>query len=161
MGDGQNLKRVLEEKGLNIRKISKITGITASTLYSIVNRDSNLRYDWALRIANILDIEPEEICSNSPFSGELKKEDVYPTVKDEKGRLDNMRVKGYLESSLMPLMKLYGPTAMPELDKLLTDFYQLDDEARSEVIQFLNMKRKNHRDPERMKDVKNIPAWKL
>ena len=51
MGDGQNLKRVLEEKGMNIRKISKITGITASTLYSIVNRDSNLRYDWALRIS--------------------------------------------------------------------------------------------------------------
>ena len=99
MGDGQNLKRVLEEKGMNIRKISKITGITASTLYSIVNRDSNLRYDWALRIANILNIEPEEICSNSPFSGELKKEDVYPTVKDQKGRLDNMRVKSYLESA--------------------------------------------------------------
>ena len=160
MGDGQNLKRVLEEKGLNIRNISKITGITASTLYSIVNRDSNLRYDWALRIANILDIEPEEICSNSPFSGELKKEDVYPTVKDEKGRLDNMRVKGYLESSLMPLMKLYGPTAMPELDRLLTDFYQLDDEARAEIIQFINMKKKTHKDPERVRNIKSIPGWK-
>ena len=60
----------------------------------------------------------------------------------------------------MPLMKLYGPTAMPELDKLLTDFYQLDDEARSEVIQFLNMKRKNHRDADRVKDIKSIPGWK-
>ena len=91
MGDGQNLKRVLEEKGSNIRKISKITGITASTLYNIVQKDGNLRYDWALRIANVLDIEPEEICENSPFSGALTKDDVYPTVKDRKGYLDNLR----------------------------------------------------------------------
>lgn len=160
MGDGQNLKRVLDEKGMNIRKISKITGITASTLYSIVNRDSNLRYDWALRIANILNIEPEEICSNSPFSGELKKEDVYPTVKDPKGLLDNLRVNGYMEGSLTPLLRLYGPTAMPDVDKLLTDFYKLDDEARSEVIQFLNMKKKTHQDPKRVSDVKKIPGYK-
>ncbi|MBP8968404.1 MAG: helix-turn-helix transcriptional regulator [Lachnospiraceae bacterium] len=159
MGDGQNLKRVLEEKGSNIRKISKITGITASTLYNIVQKDGNLRYDWALRIANVLDIEPEEICENSPFSGALTKEDVYPTVRDPKGFLDNMRVKGYLEGSLTPLLKLYGPTAMPDVDKLLTDFYQLDDEARSEVIQFLNMKKKTHKDQDRVKDVKNIPGW--
>lgn len=159
MGDGQNLKRILDEKGMNIRKISRITGITASTLYSIVNRDSNLRYDWALRIANILDIEPEEICTESPFSGNLKKEDVYPSVKDPKGLLDKMRVKGYLESSMYQLMMLYGPTAMPEVDKLLTDFYQLDDESRSEVIQFINMKKKNHKDPQRVKDTKGIKGW--
>ena len=160
MGDGQNLKRGLEEHGTNIKRIAKITGITSSTLYTIVKRDSNLRYDWALRIANILNIEPEEICQNSPFSGGLSKEDVYPSVKDPKGILDNMRVKGYMESSLMPLLKLYGPTAMPDVDKLLTDFYQLNDDARSEVIQFLNMKRKNHRDPDRVKDIKKIPGWK-
>ncbi len=160
MGDGQNLKRVLEEKGSNIRKISKITGITASTLYNIVQKDGNLRYDWALRIANVLDIEPEEICENSPFSGALTKEDVYPTVRDPKGKLDNLRIKGYLEGSLIHLLKLYGPTAMPDLDKILTDFYQLDDEARSEVIQFLNMKKKTHKDPARVKDIKKIPGWK-
>ena len=160
MGDGQSLKRILDEKGSNIRKISKITGITASTLYNIVKKDGNLRYDWALRIANVLDIEPEEICANSPFSGALTKEDVYPTVKDPKGRLDNLRINGYLEGSLTPLLKLYGPTAMPDVDKLLTDFYKLDDEARSEVIQFLNMKKKTHMDPKRVNDVKKIPGYK-
>jgi len=65
-----------------------------------------------------------------------------------------------LEGSLTPLLKLYGPTAMPDVDKLLTDFYKLDDEARSEVIQFLNMKKKTHQDPKRVSDVKKIPGYK-
>lgn len=156
MGDGQNLKRILDEKGTNIRRISKIAGLSASTLYSIVTRDSNLRYDWALRIANALDIDPEEICSNTPFSGDLTLEDVFPSMKDPKGLWNNKRVKGYLDSSLLDLMQLYGPTHMPEVDKILTDFYQLDDEARQEVIEFLNMKKKTHKDPQRAEDIKNI-----
>ena len=36
----------------------------------------------------------------------------------------------------------------------------LAERHRSEVIQFLNMKRKNHRDPDRVKDIKKIPGWK-
>lgn len=72
----------------------------------------------------------------------------------------NIRDRKLLEEAEADLLKLYGPTAMPDVDKLLTDFYQLNDDARSEVIQFLNMKRKNHRDPDRVKDIKKIPGWK-
>ena len=34
MGDGKNLKKYLDEKGTNVRKIAKATGISATTLYS-------------------------------------------------------------------------------------------------------------------------------
>ena len=33
MGDGKNLKKYLDEKGTNVRKIAKATGISATTLY--------------------------------------------------------------------------------------------------------------------------------
>ena len=49
MGDGKNLKKYLDEKGTNVRKIAKATGISATTLYSIIQKDSNIRFDFALR----------------------------------------------------------------------------------------------------------------
>ena len=57
MGDGKNLKKYLDEKGTNVRKIAKATGIIATTLYSIIQKDSNIRFDFALRLANELQID--------------------------------------------------------------------------------------------------------
>ena len=48
MGDGKNLKKYLDEKGTNVRKIAKATGISATTLYSIIKKDSNIRLNFDL-----------------------------------------------------------------------------------------------------------------
>jgi transcriptional regulator with XRE-family HTH domain len=63
MGDGKKLKEYLDEKGTNVRRIAKETGISATTLYTIIQKDSNIRFDFALRLANALDIDVNEICS--------------------------------------------------------------------------------------------------
>ena len=81
MGDGKRLKEILDEKGTNVRKLAKATFINASTLYAIIQKDSNIRFDWALRIANELDIDVHEICSATPFSGEVTEDEIYPTLK--------------------------------------------------------------------------------
>ena len=73
MGDGKNLKKYLDEKGTNVRKIAKATGISATTLYSIIQKDSNIRFDFALRLANELQIDVNEICSASHFLAQLRK----------------------------------------------------------------------------------------
>ena len=41
MGIGQNLKSVLKEKRITIKELSKISGVSLNTLYSITKRDSN------------------------------------------------------------------------------------------------------------------------
>ena len=69
---------------------------------------------------------------------------------------DNSRVKSYLKWSLLPLMKLYGKNSMPDVDNLLTSFYQLDDGARQDVIEMIKGLLRNHRDPDRANDIKNI-----
>ena len=74
MGDGKKLKEYLDEKGTNVRRIAKETGISATTLYTIIQKDSNIRFDFALRLANALDIDVNEICSASPFSGAITEE---------------------------------------------------------------------------------------
>ena len=159
MGDGLKLKKYLEEKGTNVRQIAKQTGISPTTLYSIIQKDSNLRFDWALRIANILEIEVDEICEANPFSGKISVEEIYPTLGEFNGILDASRVRGYLKSSILPLMHMYGPNGMPDVDNLLTSFYQLNDEARNEIVEMIKVKLKYQRDPQRAEDIKSIKGW--
>ena len=156
MGDGLKLKKFLDEKGTNVRQIAKQTGISPTTLYSIIQKDSNLRFDWALRIANILEIEVDEICEANPFSGKISVEEIYPTLGEFNGILDASRVRGYLKSSILPLMHMYGPNGMPDVDNLLTSFYQLNDEARNEIVEMIKVKLKYQRDPERAENIKSI-----
>lgn len=159
MGDGLKLKKYLDEKGTNVRQIAKQTGISPTTLYSIIQKDSNLRFDWALRIANILEIEVDEICEANPFSGKISVDEIYPTLGEFNGRLDASRVRGYLKSSILPLMHMYGPNGMPDVDNLLTSFYQLNDEARNEIVEMIKVKLKYQRDPQRADDIKSIKGW--
>ena len=158
--DGKKLKEYLDEKGTNVRRIAKETGISATTLYTIIQKDSNIRFDFALRLSNALDIDVNEICSASPFSGAITEEEIYPTLPDGlNGALDASRVKTYLKNSLYPLMYLFGKNSMPDVDNLLTSFYQLDDEARKEVVETIQFKLQYHRDPERAEQVKQIKGW--
>lgn len=159
MGDGSKLKEYLDKKGTNVRKIAKQTGISPTTLYSIIQKDSNLRFDYALRIANILDIEVDEICEANPFSGKVSVDEIYPTLGEFNGLLDASRVKMYLKTSILPLMHMYGPNGMPDVDNMLTSFYQLNDEARNEIIEMIKVKLKYQKDPQRAEEIKQIKGW--
>lgn len=159
MGDGKNLKELLNKKGMTVKELAKSTGLNASTLYSIINKDTNIRFDYGLRIANELNVDVNEICLYSPFSGDLTEDEIYMTIKDPTGILDASRVKTYLLYSMYPLMKLYGKNAMPDLDHICTSFYQLDDEGRKAVVDIIETMLKIHKDPKRAEDVRNIKGW--
>lgn len=131
--------------------ISELNYIFVSKLASCVN---------ALRIANVLGVDPIEICEAAPFSEELVTSELYPTVKDPKGKLDKMRVKGYTQYSLLPLMELFGTTGVSEVDKMLTYFYMLNDESRKEVVDYLMYKLQNGKDPKREEEIKQFKKWK-
>ena len=45
------------------------------------------------------------------------------------------------------------------LQTLLTSFYQLDDEARKEVVETIQFKLQYHKDAERAEQVKQIKGW--
>ena len=48
---------------------------------------------------------------------------------------------------------------MPDVDKLLTSFYQLDDESRQEVVETIRLNLQSHRDPVRAEQIKQIKGW--
>ena len=53
-------------------------------------------------------------------------------------------------------MYLFGKNSMSDVDNLLTSFYQLDDEARKEVVETIQFKLQYHRDPEWTEQIKQI-----
>ena len=156
MGDGRRLKEILDEKNMSVRSVAKQAGISPTTLYTIVQNDTAIRFDFALRIANVLNIEISEICSKIPYE-QNSGEEILPKLPSE---LDDMmdvnRIKRYLNNSLYPLMNYFGKDNLPMVDQHLTNYYMLNDEGRKDVDQFIESLLKIKKDPERAKDVKNI-----
>ena len=102
-----------------------------------------------------------EICSASPFSDTIKEEEIYPTLPDGlNGALDASRVKTYLKNFYVSVdVSFLAKNSMPDVDNLLTSFYQLDDEARQEVVETIRLKLQYHRDPKRAEQIKQIKGW--
>ena len=156
MGDGRRLKEILDERNMSVRSVAKQAGISPTTLYTIVQNDTAIRFDFALRIANVLDIETSEICSKMPYE-QNSGEEVLPKLPSGlDDMMDGNRIKRYLNNSLYPLMNYFGKDNLPMVDQHLTNYYMLHDEGRKEVDQFIDSLLKIKKDPERAKDVKNI-----
>ena len=76
----------------------------------------------------------------------------------ENGSLQRSSGTGGREKSKR-LLFTKGRVTMPDVDNLLTSFYQLDDEARKEVVETIQFKLQYHRDPERAEQIKQIKGW--
>ena len=72
MGYGKVLKEILDEKQMSVKTLSRNTGVPAPTIYSIIRRDTPIRYETALRFANTLDIPLATICNENPYNEEDK-----------------------------------------------------------------------------------------
>ncbi len=134
MGYGQNLKKALQERNMTVKELSRLCGINSSTLYTCINRDSSIRYDMALPIANTLDIDVNLICKDNPFRGE---EDMPPLLWEAGGLFTDKNKKGYVENQLLPLLKLYDYKDYPQLYRLLANFFVLNNTGREQMFDML------------------------
>ena len=69
MGDGVRLKELIDQRGITVRRLAKETGISATTLYSIVQKDTKIRLDNGIRIAATLNIPLQSVCSEEKMPG--------------------------------------------------------------------------------------------
>lgn len=153
MGNGKKLKNILDDRNMSVRQLAKACGISPTTLYSIIQRDTEIRYDFALRIANVLDIPIAAICNNLPYdkdTTEPKLMDGILNINEDKSK------KAYFSYRTLAIAKQFNYEEFPMLDRLIAEFYVLDDEARKEVFQFIEMKHELHNDPERVKKLKEV-----
>lgn len=61
MGYGENLKKYLKEKGIKVTHLAEKTGIPATTLYSMLRRDSSPSVAVGILISEALGLTNEEI----------------------------------------------------------------------------------------------------
>lgn len=160
MGDGLHLKQLLKDKGTNVRRIAKETGISPTTLYSIIQNDSNIRFEYAVQLANVLDVDVNEICLSSPLSNQMLPIDtILDTSSSINDTLNDNRLKMYIKESLYPLISLLGTDHMADFDRLIRTFYQLDDETRKEIVETVQFKLNYHKDSDREEKIEQIKEW--
>lgn len=151
MGDGKRLQECIKTKGTNVRRIAKAAGVPATTLYSIIQKDSSIRFALALKLANELDIDVNEICSAG-----LLMDRCFQMPHEWKDILESNNIKKYFIDSLYPLLCLFGQDSILDVTNLLISFYQLDDEARREVLEMIRIKLEYHKEKERVKEMGRI-----
>ncbi len=155
MGYGTNLKNILDEKKITARKLALQVGISPQTLYGAIKRDNALRYDHALRIANALDIDVNLICKDNPFKDTGTQ--VEPEMLSEMGGLmTDVNKKSYIKNRTQDLLMLFDYNELPQVDQLVSLYYQMDDATRSELFDMANFLMKKGADKERVKKLKSL-----
>lgn len=153
MGYGKVLKEILDEKQMSVKTLSRNTGIPAPTIYSIIRRDTPIRYDTALRFANTLNIPLATICNENPYNED---ENALPEVGKLIGMSDERSKKSYLSNRTAAIFTKFNYADLPKVDQLIADFFVLDDVTRGELFEYINLLKKNHSDPERVEILKEI-----
>lgn len=76
------LKRILREKGMNITKLSLITGISRNTISLLVHEKSQgIKFDTLYKIADALDVSIGELFEQSKYDEIYKKSRKYDVIK--------------------------------------------------------------------------------
>lgn len=152
MGYGKKLKEILDKKNMTVIDLSKATKINKSTIYTIIRNDANIRYDFALRIANALEIDINEICQTDTFiTGETMPELPKLPKKDKKKQAID-----YTKYRTSAIYALFDEKELPRVDMILSKFYSLTDEGRQDTLNFINALLKAKTDKKRETLVKKI-----
>ena len=153
MGYGKNLKNILDEKGMTVKELAKKAGIAPTTLYSIIQRDTAVRFDTALKISNILNIPINSICKDNPYED---METLPKLPKDKERMMIALEKKAYFSDRTLKLIKNFDYSELPNVDQLIADFFVLNDTARSDLFEYIKVMKKNHTDPHRKKILSKI-----
>ena len=146
MGYGKNLKAAIDRKGWTVSKVAKEAQINQQTLYTIIRRDSSVRFDYAVRLASVLGIDINSITANNPYDVE----EYEPKLLNTHGELsDKINKKSYQKNRMGIELDLFDYKDQPILHELITKFYILDDEGRRQVIDSENLIAMRHTDKER------------
>lgn len=63
---GDNLKAVLEKKKIRVAELSRITKVPATTIYSTIQRNTAMSYEYAVPIAKYLKMPIKKLTNHIP-----------------------------------------------------------------------------------------------
>jgi transcriptional regulator with XRE-family HTH domain len=159
VGDGKKLKQILLEKNFTVKALSKASGVKQTTLYSIIQKDSNIRLDYGYNLANVLGVDVSDICSTAPLKGELSECIELMMPENFGDTIFKSRVRTYLKESMIPLVELNGPEHMEGLDNIIRIYSQLSNDGKTVFLEMAKLTSKYFYDTERVKQVEKIRSW--
>jgi transcriptional regulator with XRE-family HTH domain len=120
MGFGSKLKDLLNQRGMSIKELSEITGISINTLYSITKRDTRIPSEEILdKISEALKINKNELITLDVITNEIH------SLMDSMAESEKI-----VRSKLIELVEMLSADAISELIDLAIDLLQ-DDIYRS------------------------------
>jgi len=138
---------------MTVKELAKKAGIAPTTLYSIIQRDTAIRFDTALKISNILNIPINSICKDNPYEDI---ETLPKLPKDKERMMIALEKKAYFSDRTLKLIKNFDYSELPNVDQLIADFFVLNDIARSELFEYIKIMKENHSDPDRNSILRNL-----
>lgn len=58
---GRNLKRIINERGLKIKKVSELVGVSEAAMYNYVNGRAQVPTEKIPEFCKLLDVEPNDL----------------------------------------------------------------------------------------------------
>jgi len=153
MGYGKNLQKALKDNNMSVRDLAKRLKMSPNTLYSIISRDTAVRFDHALRIANILGIDPSLISKTDPYEEEPELPEM---LSEMNGVTTRFNKTSYIKNRTNKILMLFDYKELPKVDQLLTDWYQLDDEGREMMFKMAAGIKLTNTDKGRKKKLKEV-----
>ena len=153
MGYGKNLQEAIKKSGMSVRHVANLAGISDDTLYSIIRRDSSVRFDHALRLANILDINVTDICKDNPYEDG---EGLPQKLSELGGLTAKINKSSYIKNRTVPILMLFEYSEMDKVDQLLSNFYKLNDTGRETAFNILSSLAQTNTDKDRKNKLKGI-----
>ena len=139
MNDGMRLKVLLEERGLTVKEVARVADIPPITLYSIISRNSDIKLEYAVKLATALGLKTKDIMGDENLDVYLEE---YSEEYSEEVRSEFKRI--------LKVIDLFEEDEIKNAEFLIQSFYQMDGEARDAltlIITFLLAK--GHFIPER------------
>ncbi len=153
MGYGKNLEKAIKDKDWSVAELSRKANVNVNTIHAIIRRDSAVRYDHALRISNVLGIDISLICKENPYD----EGSIEPGLLNEYGGLfTKINKNSYLKRRLGNVLELYDYQEFPIIDQLLTNFYELSDDGRKRLMDYINFLLTTDKDLDRENKIKEI-----
>ena len=130
MGDGKRLKELIDRKGITVRKLARETGISATTLYSIIQKDTRIRLDNGIKIAATLNVPLPSVCGEEVMLG-------LEVIGKGKLRYDaNIIAEEYRMSRLKEACRTAILAQLDLIDGLLRAYGTLDEKRKADTIAF-------------------------
>ena len=145
MALGTNLKEILKQRNMSIKDLSKKTGISLNTLYSITKRDGRMaRFDIIKKICETLEVTESELLGfdvkPEDYETENKRQNlrVYEVHRNSDERNGLITTKG-TPQDLVRLFSGFDKIVENTIDSLryeyLSNFDKLNDKGKEKAIE--------------------------